>query len=44
MELRSCLKSGRKQWNKMMTTLFNKVLGENKKCIFYFYLETKETS
>ena len=24
-----------------MNTLFNKVLGENEKCVFYFYLKTE---
>ena len=27
----------------MANTLFNKVLGENEKCVFYFYLKTKGT-
>ena len=27
-----------------MNTLFNNVLGENEKCVFYFYLKTKGTS
>ena len=26
-----------------MNTLFNKVLGENEKCVFYFYLKAKGT-
>ena len=26
-----------------MNTLFNKVLGENEKCVFYFYLKTEVT-
>ena len=26
-----------------MNTLFNKVLGENEKCAFYFYLKTEGT-
>ena len=42
-ELRSCLKNGRRQWNKRVNTLFNKVLGENEKCVFYFYLKTEGT-
>ena len=29
MELCSCLKDGRRQWNKMVNMLFNKVFGEN---------------
>ena len=31
----------KKKWNKMVNTLFNKVLGENEKLFFYFYLKTK---
>ena len=27
----------------MVNMLFNKVLGENEKCVFYFYLKTKGT-
>ena len=27
----------------MMTMLFNKILGENEKCVFYFYLKAKGT-
>ena len=27
-----------------MNTVFNKVLGENEKCVFYFYLKNKELS
>ena len=27
----------------MMNTLFNKVLGENEKCVFYVYLKTEDT-
>ena len=30
-ELWSCLKNGRRQWNKRINTLFRKVLGENEK-------------
>ena len=26
----------------MVNTLFNKVLGESEKCVFYFYLKTKK--
>ena len=26
----------------MVNTLFNKILGENEKCVFYFYLKTKD--
>ena len=26
-----------------MNTLFNKVLGENEKCVFHFYLKTEGT-
>ena len=33
--------NGRRQWNKTVTTLFNKTLGKN---IFYFYLKSKEIS
>ena len=29
--------------NKRVNTLFNKVLGENEKCVFYFYLKTEGT-
>ena len=43
MKFRSCLKSGRRWWNKTVNTLFNKVLSENEKCIFYFSLKTKGT-
>ena len=32
-------KIGRRQWNKTVNMLFNKVLGENEKCVFYFYLK-----
>ena len=39
MELWSCLKNGRRQWNKRVNTLFNKVLGENEKCVFYLKTE-----
>ena len=28
---------------KRVNTLFNKVLGENEKCVFYFYLKTEGT-
>ena len=28
----------------MVNTLVNKVLGENEKCVFYFYLKSKELS
>ena len=35
------------KWQKVVekreNTLFNKVLGENQKCVFYFYLKTKGT-
>ena len=31
MELWSCLNNGRKQWNKMVNTLFSGALGENEK-------------
>ena len=27
----------------MVNTLFNRVLGENEKCVFYFYLKTEGT-
>ena len=27
----------------MVNTLFNKVLSENEKCVFYFYLKTEGT-
>ena len=27
----------------MVNTLFNKVLGENEKCAFYFYFKTERT-
>ena len=27
----------------MVNTLFNKVLGENEKCVFYFYLKAEGT-
>ena len=31
-----------KKWQKVVVnTLFNKVLGENEKCVFYFYLKTE---
>ena len=43
MELCSCLKDGRRQWNKMVNMLFNKVLGEMKNISFNFYLRTKGT-
>ena len=38
----SCLKDGRRSWNKTVSMLFNKVIGENEKCVFYFYLKTKQ--
>ena len=39
MELVSCLKNSRRQWNETANTLFNKVLGENENCVFYFYFK-----
>ena len=27
----------------MVNTLFNKVLGENEQCVFYFYIKTEGT-
>ena len=27
----------------MVTALFNKILGENEKCVFYFYFKTEGT-
>ena len=41
MKLWSCLENDRKYWNKMVNMLFNKVLGKNEKCVFYFYLKIK---
>ena len=38
-KLWSCLKNGRRQWNKRVNTLFNKVLGEKEKCVCYIYLK-----
>ena len=38
-ELQSCLENGRGEWNKTMNTLLNKVIGENEKLVFYFYLK-----
>ena len=35
MELRRCMKNGRRQWNKRVNTLFNEVLGENEKCLLF---------
>ena len=35
--------NGSEQWSKMVNMLFNKVLDENEKCVFYFYLKTKGT-
>ena len=43
MELWSSLKNGRRYWNKRVNMLFNKVLGESVKCVFYFYLKTRGT-
>ena len=34
------------KWQKVVEkgeSLFNKVLGENEKCVFYFYLKTEDT-
>ena len=31
------LENGRRQWNKKVNMLFNKVLGENEKGVFYFH-------
>ena len=31
-----------KKFIQLMNTLFNKVLGENEKCIFYLYLKPNE--
>ena len=42
MELCSCLKNG-KVVEQMVSTLFSKVLGEDEKCVFYFYFKTKGT-
>ena len=39
MELWGCLKNERRLWNEMVNMLFNKILRENKKCIFYFLLK-----
>ena len=39
MELWGCLKNDRRLWNEMVNMLFNKILRENKKCIFYFLLK-----
>ena len=36
MELWSCLKNGKGYWNKRVNTLYNKFLGENGKCVFFF--------
>ena len=37
-------KNGRREWNKpTQNMLFNKVLGENEKCVFHFYLKTEGT-
>ena len=41
--LGSCLKNSRRQWNETVSVLFNKVLGENENCVFYFYLKTEGT-
>lgn len=38
----SCLKDGRRQWNKTVNVLFNKVIGQSEKDVFYFYLKTKQ--
>ena len=43
MELWSCLKNGRRYWNKRVNSVFNIILGENEKCVFYFYLKTEGT-
>ena len=41
-ELWICLKNGRRCWNKILNTLFNKIIGENgEKSVFYFYLKIK---
>ena len=41
--MRVCLCTGwAKTFVRLMNTLFNKVLGENEKCAFYFYLKPKE--
>ena len=37
------LKNGRKQWNKIESILFNKVLGESEIHVFQFYFKAKET-
>lgn len=35
-------KNGRREWNKpTQNMLFNKVLGENEKCVFHFYLKNQ---
>ena len=39
MELQSCLKNGRRQWNKTVNMLFDKVLGANEKMCILFLLE-----
>ena len=42
-ELLICLKNGSSSRNKMMNIFFNKVLGENEKCVIYFCLKIKGT-
>ena len=44
MELWSFLQNGRRQWNKMVKMLFNKVSSKNKKCVFYFSLKIQGNS
>ena len=41
MELRKLSEKWQKVVEQMVSTLFNKGLGENKKCVFYFYLKTE---
>ena len=40
MNYEAALKNGRRQWNKMVNMLFNKVLGKNQKCLL-FLLESQ---
>ena len=42
-ELWSCRKDGRRWWNKTVNTMFNKVIGENEKGVFYFYFKSEWT-
>ena len=37
------LEKWQKVGNKRVKTLFNKVIGENDKCVFYFYLKNEGT-